>query len=300
MAVLLLAVAGQNDATPTPPAQVQEPLPEASAPAPKAQAPEVYRLRLAADIPIIVAGVGAGLARVLFKDKLARKSCPCDSASINRLDRWTVGYHSQAASVAADVTVYGVLIALPFVDLLDVGFGRALGEDVVVYVEALAVSTAIQNATNFITARPRPRSYAGDPAMANSGEGYLSFYAGHVSTVSAGLAVVALTIRKRYGEQVWPWIVGRADHQQRRCRARRFRPSFSNRRRCRRRGRHRCRLRHPMASLPKRKDLRPDRPRRNERPGARGRLLKGGRREQENSRCRHQPERRQEHAQGRS
>jgi membrane-associated phospholipid phosphatase len=208
MTVLLLAVAGQDDATPTPPEPVQETLPRASAPAPKAQVPEVYRVRLAADLPIIVAGGGAGLVRILFKDKLARKSCPCDSASINRLDRWTVGYHSQAASVAADVTVYGVLIALPFIDLIDVGFGRALGEDVVVYVEALAVSTALQNATNFITARPRPRSYAGDPAMANSGEGYLSFYAGHVSTVSAGLAVAAITIRKRYGEQVWPWIVG--------------------------------------------------------------------------------------------
>jgi membrane-associated phospholipid phosphatase len=208
MAVLLLAVAGQDNATPTTPAQVQKPLPEASAPAPKAQAPEVYRLRLAADIPIIVVGVGAGLARELFREQLARKSCPCNSASINGLDRWTVGYHSQAASVAADVTVYGVLIALPFIDLIDLGFGRALGEDVVVYVEALAVSTAIQNATNFIVARPRPRSYAGDPDMTNRGEGYLSFYAGHVSTVSAGLAVVALTLRKRYGEQVWPWIVG--------------------------------------------------------------------------------------------
>jgi len=206
VAVLLLALAGENDATPLPPAQVQEPLPEVSAPAPKAQAPEVYRVRLAVDLPVIAAGVGAGLVRVLWKDKLARKSCPCDSTSINRLDRWTVRYHSQAASVAADVTVYGVLIALPFVDLLDVGFSRSLGEDVVVYVEALAVSTALQNATNFITARPRPRSYAGDPAMASSGEGYLSFYAGHVSTVSAGLAVAALTIRKRYGEQVWPWI----------------------------------------------------------------------------------------------
>jgi membrane-associated phospholipid phosphatase len=208
LAVLLLGVAGQDEATPSPTAPVQGSPPVESALAPKSPSPEVYRVRLGADIPIIVVGVGAGLARELFRDKLARKSCPCDSASINRFDRWTVGYHSQAASVAADVTVYGVLIALPFVDLFDLGFGRALGEDVVVYVEALAVSTAIQNTTNFLTARPRPRSYAGDPAMANSGEGYLSFYAGHVSTVSAGLAVVALTLRKRYGEQVWPWLVG--------------------------------------------------------------------------------------------
>lgn len=208
MAVLVFAVAGHDQATPAPPAPVQEALPGDSAPAPKPQAPEVYKLHLAADIPVIIVGGGAGLVRILFENKLARKSCPCDSAGINRLDRWTVGYHSQAASVAADVTVYSVLIALPLVDLLDLGFGRALGEDVVVYVEALAVSTAIQNATNFIVARPRPRSYAGDPAFVNSGEGYVSFYAGHVSTVSAGLAVAALTIRKRYGEQVWPWIVG--------------------------------------------------------------------------------------------
>jgi membrane-associated phospholipid phosphatase len=208
VAVLLLAVAGQDDATAPPLAPVQKPLSEASAPGPTARAPEVYRVRLAADIPIIVAGAGAGLVRVLFENRLARKSCPCDSSGINRLDRWTVGYHSEAASVAANVTVYGVLIALPFVDLLDVGFGRALGEDVVVYVEALAVSTAIQNAANFITARPRPRSYSGDPAFINTGEGYVSFYAGHVSTVSAGLVVAALTLRKRYGEQVWPWIVG--------------------------------------------------------------------------------------------
>jgi membrane-associated phospholipid phosphatase len=206
IAALLFVAADRDIATPDVPAPVQTSRPVDWAPAPKAQAPEVYRVRLAADLPIIVAGGGAGLVRILFENKLTRKSCPCDSSSINRLDRWTVGYHSQAASVAADVTVYGVLIALPFVDLLDVRLGRALGEDVVVYVEALAVSTALQNATNFIAARPRPRSYAGDPAMANSGEGYLSFYAGHVSTVSAGLAVAALTIRKRYGEQVWPWI----------------------------------------------------------------------------------------------
>jgi membrane-associated phospholipid phosphatase len=208
MAVLVFAFAGQDGATPspTPPVPVRDSMPEVITPAPKA--PEVYRVHLAVDIPIIAVGGGAGLARILFEDKLARKSCPCDQASINRLDRWAVGYHSQAASVAADVTVYGVLITLPLVDLIDLGFGRALGEDVVVYVEALAVTTALQNATNFIVARPRPRTYAGDPAFLNSGEGYVSFYAGHVSTVSAGLAVAALTLRKRYGEQVWPWIVG--------------------------------------------------------------------------------------------
>lgn len=203
LAVLLLAVPGEHDATPV----AQAPPLLEWAPVPKPKAPAVYQVRLAVDIPVIVAGGAVGLARIVFENKLARKSCPCDSAGINRLDRWSVGYHSQLASVAADATVYGVLVALPLVDLIDLGFGRVLGEDVVVYVEALAVSTALQNATNFITARPRPRSYAGDPAFVNSGEGYVSFYAGHVSTIAAGLSVAALTMRKRYGEQVWPWIV---------------------------------------------------------------------------------------------
>ena len=181
--------------------------PSAAEPEPAAQPREIYDLHLAVDIPVTVVAASAGLVRVLYEDQLARKSCPCDPAGINALDRGTVGNHSAAAGVAANVTVYGVMAALPLVDLLDVGFGRAWGEDLVVYAETLAVDTALQNATNFIVSRPRPRTYAGDPAFLNSGEGYVSFYAGHVSTAFAMLSTAAFTIRHRHGEQVWPWIV---------------------------------------------------------------------------------------------
>jgi len=167
---------------------------------------EVYELHLAVDIPVTIAGGSAALVRVLFEDQLARKSCPCDPAGINALDRWAVGNHNGAAATAADVTVYGVMAALPVADVLNLGVGRALGEDLVVYAETIAVDTGLQNATNFIVARPRPRTYAGDPAFVGSGEGYLSFYAGHVSTTFATLSMAAFTVRKRYGEQVWPWV----------------------------------------------------------------------------------------------
>ena len=176
-------------------------------PAPAPPPPEIYQLRLAVDLPVTVVAASAGLVRVFFMDDLARKSCPCDPAGINALDRGTVGNDSAAAGIAANVTVYGVMAALPLVDLIDLGWGRAWGEDLAVYAETLAISTALQNATNFIVARPRPRTYAGDPDYLASGEGYLSFYAGHVSTAFAALSTAAFTIRKRYGEQVWPWIV---------------------------------------------------------------------------------------------
>ena len=186
---------------------VLRPEPAGWVPAPKPQPREVYELHLAVDIPVTIVGASAGLARVLFEDRLVRKSCPCDPAGINSLDRGTVGKHSAVASIAADVTVYGAMVAMPLVDLLDVGFGRAFGEDLVVYLETLAIDTGIQNATNFIVSRPRPRTYANDPVFLTSGEGYVSFYAGHVSTAFAGLSAAAYTVRKRYGEQVWPWIV---------------------------------------------------------------------------------------------
>jgi membrane-associated phospholipid phosphatase len=168
---------------------------------------QVYDVHLAVDIPVTVVAGSAGLFRILFEDQLARKSCPCDPSGINALDRGTVGNHSAAAGVAANVTVYGVMAALPLANLLDVGFGRTWGEDFVVYAETLAVDTALQNATNFIVARPRPRTYAGDPTLVNSGEGYLSFYAGHVSTAFAMASTAAFTIRHRHGERIWPWVV---------------------------------------------------------------------------------------------
>ena len=149
----------------------------------------------------------AALVRVLFEDELARKRCPCDPAGINALDRGTVGNHSTAAGRAADVTVYGVMAALPLADLVDLGFARAWAQDLGVYAETLAIDTALQNATNFIVSRPRPRTYAGDPQYLHSGEGYVSFYAGHVATAFSALSMAAFTISRRYGEQVWPWIV---------------------------------------------------------------------------------------------
>src|SRR3954470_6676004 len=172
-----------------------------------APARDVYEVHLAVDVPVTVVAGSAGLIRILFGDQLARKSCPCDPAGINALDRGTVGNDSAAAGVAANVTVYGVMAALPVADLVDVGFSRTWGDDLMIYAETLAIDTALQNATNFIVARPRPRTYAGDPAFLASGEGYLSFYAGPVSPAFASLSMAAFTIRKRYGERVWPWVV---------------------------------------------------------------------------------------------
>jgi membrane-associated phospholipid phosphatase len=201
---LLLAVPGPLADDSQPPPLLAAPTP-ALPPEPRSR--EVYELHLAVDIPVTVVAGSAALVRVLFEDDLVRKKCPCDPSGINALDRGTVGNHSAAASVAANVTVYGVMAALPLADLVDLGFSRAWAQDLGVYAETLAIDTALQNAANFIVNRPRPLTYAGDPQYLHSGEGYVSFYAGHVATAFASLSMAAFTINRRYGEQVWPWIV---------------------------------------------------------------------------------------------
>jgi membrane-associated phospholipid phosphatase len=146
---------------------------------------EVYELHLAVDIPVTIAGGALTLARELFARRLVVFTCPCDPSGVNGADRWAIGYHNHA----------------------DLGLTRALAEDLAVFAETLAVDAALRNIVDFATARPRPLTYAGDPVFLRNPEGYLSFYAGHVATVVAALSAASYTVRRRYGEQVWPWIV---------------------------------------------------------------------------------------------
>jgi membrane-associated phospholipid phosphatase len=169
---------------------------------------QVYRLNLAVDIPLTVGGGVAALTRAFLKDKLSRISCPCDSAGLNFIDRGTVSNNSShTANLVSDVTVALAMAAPPVLDLVDVGFSQAFGEDLMIFAETLAINTAVQQVANFAVARPRPRTYANDPGYLTSAEGYLSFYSGHVATTFAALSVASSTLRLRYGEQVWPWIV---------------------------------------------------------------------------------------------
>ncbi len=205
-AIFLLAAL---DPAPLPP-PAPPPLPEAPAPplAPEPKQPlSLYQLHLAVDLPVIALGAGLGFMRVYFREQLARKSCPCDPTSVNALDRHAIGNHSHAASVAADVTV-PLAMGLPVLaDLFDVGVSRPFSEDVLVFIETLYVQSGLQNAMNFAVARPRPRTYAGDPKFVDAGEGYLSFYAGHVASTFAALSAASFTLDRRHDQHVWPWIV---------------------------------------------------------------------------------------------
>jgi membrane-associated phospholipid phosphatase len=177
-----------------------------AASAPAAADLTVYDVRPAVDLPLTAALlVGAGIPYLI--PDLITPRCPCDPHEVNRFDRWAIGHHSAAASTASDVTAALAVLVPPAADALRLGATSALAADLIVLGETLAVNSALVVAAKYATQRPLPLTYAGDPAYLEAQGGYRSFYSGHTSTVVAALTASAWTLRWRYGEQVWPWVV---------------------------------------------------------------------------------------------
>jgi membrane-associated phospholipid phosphatase len=166
----------------------------------------VYDVRPAVDVPITAAGIAVASLPYFLEDVVPHR-CPCDPAELNRLDRTWWDRHSDAAGRASDATLVVAVAAPPIADALLLGFGPALGADVLVYAQTLAVNSALAAGAKYAFHRPRPLTYQGDPKLIDSDEGYGSFYSGHTSTVVAALTAGAWTARWRYGEQGWPWVL---------------------------------------------------------------------------------------------
>lgn len=168
----------------------------------------IYHVSPKVDIPVTL---GAALASALpnvYSDRLIKPRCPCDPAEVNAFDRGAIGNQNATAAKLSDVTVGVVIVAPLALDAIDLGgFNEVWWEDAVVFAQTLAINSALVTAAKYIAQRPLPRTYAGDPGLIDRPEGYRSFYSGHTSTAFAALSATAMTIRLRYGEKTWPWVL---------------------------------------------------------------------------------------------
>jgi membrane-associated phospholipid phosphatase len=134
--------------------------------------------------------------------------CPCDPSQVPAFDRVALHWHSQAAEVASNVTEVLALLAPVGVDLVDVGFGQALFEDMVVYGEVLSISGTATEAAKYGVQRPRPYVYGStSTAVLKSSASYTSFFSGHSTVTFGALTTLAMTETLRHGPLVWPWLL---------------------------------------------------------------------------------------------
>ena len=166
----------------------------------------VYRVSAKTDAPVMIAASLAVTLPYLFADRLITPRCPCNASEVNSFDRGAIGNTNDFARQLSDLTVGAVIIVPLAFDALQVREQPVFTEDAVVFAQTLLVNGALTTAAKFIVQRPLPRTYAGDPALVGKPKGYRSFYSGHTSTVFAGLAAAAMTVRLRHGEKIWPWI----------------------------------------------------------------------------------------------
>ncbi|HWC73472.1 MAG TPA: phosphatase PAP2 family protein [Gemmatimonadales bacterium] len=168
----------------------------------------VYHVSAAVDIPVTIGAAAATALPYVYETRLITPRCPCDPHAVNAFDRGAIGNKSAVAKSLSDISVGVVVVAPLVIDAIDLGgVNQAWSEDAVVFAQTLLVNGALVTATKYLVQRPLPRTYAGDPSLINRPEGYRSFYSGHTSLVFAGLSATAMTIRLRYGEQTWPWVV---------------------------------------------------------------------------------------------
>jgi membrane-associated phospholipid phosphatase len=178
------------------PPQVLQPVPRS-----------VYRVAPAIDVSVIAAGVLAVALPYAFASDLIHPRCPCNPAEVNSLDRHVIGNHNKVLDDASDATAAVALVAPVLLDAVDVGLSNIWLEDMTVYGEALAVNGALVTAAKYTVQRPLPRTYAGDPSLLYQPGGYRSFYSGHTSVVVAALSVIAITLKIRHDQRLWPWLV---------------------------------------------------------------------------------------------
>lgn len=204
--------------TPTPaPEPELAPAPEPTpAPEPARTLPDI-RFRLEIDLPVLVGFAGVWAVTEGFKAQVAPRECRwCAPGPIARSTRSALVWRNpEAAALTSDVVAYGVIPAMALTLTL-VGVGREgswrrIHEDLIVALEAVAVTAALTNGVKMSTARPRPYAeYAGEPiAFADDPDQNMSFPSGHTSfafALATGFATVA-TLRERKLAPLY-WALG--------------------------------------------------------------------------------------------
>ncbi|MCU1277876.1 MAG: Membrane-associated phospholipid phosphatase [bacterium] len=199
-----------------PPPAPPPPVPLLPPATPGKQSP--YALRLDVDLSLLILGttlwggtsfIGGGSTPPPWCGSSTTDAC--NPASVNALDRTTIGLYDTKARLAANVMVGVVPGAFTILDIVDAGVTnwKSWLTDAVVITEAVVWSGAVQDIVRRSVRRPRPYMYTPglNPAERDGAEADFSFFSGHTSNTFAMVTAAAFTYTLRHPHSKWRWLV---------------------------------------------------------------------------------------------
>ena len=173
--------------------------------------PTPYKMDLQKEWPVLGAAATAAILPEVFKDHV-KKSCPCDIADVNGLDRGTAGRKNDGIDKVSTAAVVGA-VASPYAAIfVDKRTWSDAVVDGFVTGEAILVNVAFNQVIKLAAHRPRPMIYGLQDLpethdLLNKPDNYFSFYSQHTSVVFAAGVSYARTFALRHPQSRRRWLV---------------------------------------------------------------------------------------------
>ncbi len=166
--------------------------------------PAVYELRLAVDLPVMVASASIGSSWLLRNALEPPCASGCDRSELPAFDRFAAGRYDPDARLVSDVGVGVVLVGS---SVLLVAHGGV--PELAIGAEAVLVTSALGVLTMYAVRRPRPLAYGDDaPRSARlAGNAALSFPSGHTANAFAATLATFHAMHARAPRAAAPWVV---------------------------------------------------------------------------------------------
>jgi len=170
-----------------------------------------YKLRLAADIPIIVVCAGwsaYAFPQIYSKDfSTEEQIMALDRKNIPGIDRWAAGKSDKAADNASDYFLYGS-IPVPFALLLDKSVRGDAGKIGLMYLEAFSITGFFYSGSCYFVDRYRPETYDTDIPVKDrlSGNYKDAFLGGHPATVATATFFAAKVYSDYHPGSNWNYV----------------------------------------------------------------------------------------------
>jgi len=169
------------------------------------------------DLPLVAVSAALSYIPTKLLAPLPHDDCfPCDPATINPLDRSTINWqsaHSNTISNALIVFQPLMAVGVSLAQIPRTGSAVALGQDLLLMFEAVALAGMTTTFLKLTINRPRPYMYVADPPQSyrHYDEGdYTSFPSGHTAiafAIATSMSTLYTIRHPRAPSRIWLWAV---------------------------------------------------------------------------------------------